>query len=252
MVASHANRLQLRRNASRLTSIPHVWISDTVLQRAWQSFICSTYVHKKQTTRPCSSAVAHTPVNGPSQIVPPSQLQLAASFRLSQAQRSSNILSSHQLRHGSSVPGPLEARKRRSFRKRMTDLASFDLGTGGLDPGALMGINPKEQRNFEKDDSAGSSITLEGVEVDLGTCKFRFPARIRRFIFSSGRPWSLWDSWRLPPMPPSPTIGVIESTEEGDNMNLVRERLKRRVLAQVRYPITKSFISSLMHSRSFP
>ena len=151
MVATNASRRHLQRNNTQLISISHIWISDTVLQRAWHSFASRNGARNKPTAKPCSSSIARSSLSGSTSSLMASNTKLASRLRHSQSQRSFNILPP-QLRHGSSVPGPLEARRRRSSRKRMTGLAFMDLNIDDIDPGVFMGMDPKKKRKLEEED----------------------------------------------------------------------------------------------------
>lgn len=140
-----------RRGIRHLTLDPSstssLWIKDEVLQEVWSSFCRSTF-RKYYHTRNFSS-ISHCA------LVPWSPRSKPGRF-------SFTIPSTHQLKNprkpswrpqrrcGSSIPGPLEARKRRSLTRRMMDLSRS--GGSGDEPGigVLIGMQGRKPSDRKK------------------------------------------------------------------------------------------------------
>ena len=152
MVGSNSSRQYVQRNAIQLASPPHIWISDVTLQRAWHRFTCSSAANSKRTAKSSFSSIVHAPQPGSSPAAAGVKLRLTVIIQDLQPRQSSTFLPL-QRRHGSSVPGPLEARHRRSSRKRVASLAFPDSGTSDLDLAALMGMDLRKQWYPENYDS---------------------------------------------------------------------------------------------------
>ena len=122
----------------QLQRTTQIWTSDTALHTAWQSFSRCTFAHSSRSNGRRFSC--HCEPSRPS--------QYGASCLDSNPTRSKllrPVIALHSgfsyNRYGSSVPGPLEARRR--ARRRLMGRATPAMAQGGADPGVLMGINAK-------------------------------------------------------------------------------------------------------------
>ena len=140
-----------RRGLRHLTLDPSstssLWIKDEVLQEVWSNFCRLTFRKYSYTRRfsstthcalvpwsPCSNPVRHS-------LTIPSTRQPKGSHKPSWRP---------QRRCGSSVPGPLEARRRRSLTRRMMDLTRSS-GSGN-DPriGVVIGMKGRKPADLKK------------------------------------------------------------------------------------------------------
>lgn len=117
--------------ASRLPANHAIWISDSLLAHVFESFFSPhTSRSPRRYATTCSAKVASdAPHTRSSSSSDGPRTRCSSSFKLSKP---------CQVRFGSNVPGPLEAR-RRGLRRRMMGLAPIDRAGSMPDGGALMG-----------------------------------------------------------------------------------------------------------------
>lgn len=136
MIQPSGCRRHIPNYIDRLQRSTCIWISDTALQSAWQSFSRRTFVPRSQANGRCFSCHCKPPrpfLNKYHSLdtKPVSSKPPCPSF-VPQSDLSSS-------RHGSTVPGPLEARRR--ARRRLMGQCTPTTVQGGTDLGILMGIN---------------------------------------------------------------------------------------------------------------
>ena len=139
-----------------LPSNTFFWARNEVLHDAWD-FFCQPTLHKSSPFKRRSSSTALPTKSTLSHLQQPRFYHRRVVAYVGDGGASSR---QGQWRRGSSVPGPLEARKRQSLRKSMMEIATSRGSNGHVNVGALLGPGKTKPPEIPKDRGHGDMEVL--------------------------------------------------------------------------------------------